>query len=120
MVTEKWMQRLRRLWNNSVIIMGVVVVAVRIFYSQLELSNEASKLPCIHSKHILQSDMVISFFYAHVYFLIPMTAALQLKQERHEENLLSTMYSLDRHLCQQMEETLGTNKMMTHEFQLHI
>ena len=49
-------------------------------------------------------------------------AALQLKQkERHEQNLLSTMYSLDRHICQRMEEALDTNKMMMpREFQLHI
>jgi hypothetical protein len=32
------------------------------------VSNEASKqkLPCIHSKHILQSDMLISLFLTHM------------------------------------------------------
>ena len=67
--------------------------------------------------------MLISLFLcACLYFPTPAKlAALQLKQkERHEQNLLSTMYSLDRHICQRMEEALGTNKMMSREFQLHI
>jgi hypothetical protein len=63
----------------------------------------------------------LAFFDAYVYFPTPVTsAALQLKQKRHEQNLLSTMYSLDRHVCQRMEEALGTNKMMSRELQLHI
>ena len=74
--------------------------------------------------NIAQSDKLISLLFdTHVYFFRHLTAAaLQLKQkERHEQNLLSTMYSLSRHiLCQQMEEALGTNKMMPREFQLHI
>jgi len=89
--------------------------------------KQASKLPLIFIAKTyniaIGYDADLAFFDAHVsIFRHHLTAAaLQLKQKRHEQkNLLSTMYSLDRHICQRMEEVLGTSKMMSRELQLHI